>query len=273
MPKSTALHQTIGDTLGIGGIFRGAAHDPGAARIAATWPRSARTRWLLNYTNPMAMLCWATYAGGRMQKVVGLCHSVQYTRPAAPSTSACRGRVDYLGAGMNHHGVHPALRARGEDLYPRLRRGHRRRPRAGRRPRPRRAIPAARLLPDRVERAHGRVRAVVHRATTPMVEHFHMPVDEYVRHNQENLGLDERSGDARRAASRSRRAQPRVRLHDHALDGDGNRACPRQRRNTGLITTCPADLRRGAVPGRRDRGAAPPVGALPPQLAALNRTS
>ena len=79
IPKRHGLRQTIGDTLGIGGIFRALRTIPVMLDIAADMAELCPDAWLLNYTNPMAMLCWATYAGSPIQRIVGLCHSVQYT--------------------------------------------------------------------------------------------------------------------------------------------------------------------------------------------------
>ena len=133
-------------------------------RSAARWPSSARRRWLLNYTNPMAMLCWLVYAGTPTTHVVGLCHSVQFT---VEDLSELVGVPDERGhVPRRRHqppGVHPPLRARRREPLPAPRRADRRRPGAAA-PRARRALPAPRLLPDRVERARRRVRALVHAA-------------------------------------------------------------------------------------------------------------
>ena len=70
--------------------------------------------WLLNYTNPMAMLCWATYAGSPIQRVVGLCHSVQWTtRGLAEIVGVPYEEVEYLGAGVNHQAWILRFRHRG----------------------------------------------------------------------------------------------------------------------------------------------------------------
>ena len=79
IPAAHGLRQTIGDTLGIGGIFRALRTIPVMHGIANDMAELCPDAWLLNYTNPMAMLCWATYAGTPLQRIVGLCHSVQNT--------------------------------------------------------------------------------------------------------------------------------------------------------------------------------------------------
>src|SRR5205809_969039 len=77
IPARYGLRQTIGDTLGVGGVFRALRTIPVMQGIAADMAAVCPDGWLLNYTNPMAMLCWATYAGTPQKRVVGLCHSVQ----------------------------------------------------------------------------------------------------------------------------------------------------------------------------------------------------
>lgn len=72
MPKKYGLRQTIGDTLGIGGIFRALRTIPVLQDFADDMAAVCPDAWFLNYTNPMAMLT------GYMQrytpvKTVGLC--------------------------------------------------------------------------------------------------------------------------------------------------------------------------------------------------------
>src|SRR5581483_1435153 len=79
IPAAHGLRQTIGDTLGIGGIFRSLRTIPVMLDLGRDMAEMCPQAWLLNYTNPMAMLCWATYAGSPHTRIVGLCHSVQNT--------------------------------------------------------------------------------------------------------------------------------------------------------------------------------------------------
>jgi alpha-galactosidase len=75
---------------------------------------------LLNYSNPMAINCWAIAATGRPH--VGLCHSVQGTsRMLAEWIDAPYEEVTYRVAGINHQAWFLAFRHRGVDAYPRLR--------------------------------------------------------------------------------------------------------------------------------------------------------
>ena len=161
IPARYGLRQTIADTLGIGGIFRTlrtADHMLGLGRELAELAPDA---WLLNYTNPMAMLCWLVYAGTPTRNVVGLCHSVQYTvADLAELVGVPAGDVTFLAAGVNHQAFILRLERDGEDLYPLLDARIAARSRAPA-PRARRPPSPPRLLPHRVERARRRVRAVV----------------------------------------------------------------------------------------------------------------
>ncbi|MDK2903912.1 MAG: alpha-galactosidase, partial [Clostridiales bacterium] len=76
IPKKYGLRQTIGDTLGIGGIFRALRTIPVMLDFARDMEEVCPDAWFLNYTNPMAMLTGAMLKATGI-KTVGLCHSVQ----------------------------------------------------------------------------------------------------------------------------------------------------------------------------------------------------
>ncbi|MBQ8143692.1 MAG: alpha-glucosidase/alpha-galactosidase [Butyricicoccus sp.] len=125
IPKKYGLRQTIADTLGIGGIFRALRTIPVMQDFADDMTAVCPNAWLLNYTNPMAMLT------GYVQrytdvKTVGLCHSVQTcTRDLLRGV----GMEEYIGntiekiAGINHMAWLLELTDKqGNDLYPEIRR-------------------------------------------------------------------------------------------------------------------------------------------------------
>jgi alpha-galactosidase len=121
IPGRCGLRQTIGDALGIGGIFRALRTIPVMHGIAADMAAVCPGAWLLNYTNPMAMLCWATYAGTPQRKVVRLCHSVQHTtRRLSYYVGVPFEEVTFLAAGVNHQAWILRFEREGEDLYPLL---------------------------------------------------------------------------------------------------------------------------------------------------------
>src|SRR5699024_3354612 len=56
VPKKYSLKQTIADTIGIGGIFRNLRTIPVMQEFAKDMKEVCPDDWLLNYTNPMALL-------------------------------------------------------------------------------------------------------------------------------------------------------------------------------------------------------------------------
>ena len=121
IPKRYGLRQTIADTLGIGGIMRALRTIPVMHGIADDMADLCPDALLLNYTNPMAMLCMAM---DRLSPVrtVGLCHSVQGTAAdLAEWLGVPCDEVDYLCAGINHVAFYLKFERDGQDLYPALR--------------------------------------------------------------------------------------------------------------------------------------------------------
>lgn len=123
IPKKYGLRQTIGDTLGIGGIMRALRTIPVMEEFARDMEEVCPDALLLNYTNPMAML------SGYMQrytgiKTVGLCHSVQCCSEEllkeVGMDEYLEGRKELI-AGINHMGWLLEIRDKnGVDLYPEI---------------------------------------------------------------------------------------------------------------------------------------------------------
>src|SRR5215213_2332566 len=102
IPKRYGLRQTIGDTLGIGGIMRALRTIPVMLDIARDMEEVCPDVLFLNYTNPMAMLCMAMERATTIC-TVGLCHSVQGTaEDLAGWLRVPAEQVNYLCAGINH---------------------------------------------------------------------------------------------------------------------------------------------------------------------------
>jgi alpha-galactosidase len=121
IPEEYGVHQAIGDTLGPGGIFRGLRTIPTMLDIAADMEQHCPDALLLNYTNPMAICCWAVDAATDID-VVGLCHSVPRTvETIAEYTDRPQDELEYWVAGINHVAWFLELEHHGEDLYPELR--------------------------------------------------------------------------------------------------------------------------------------------------------
>jgi len=122
IPKKYGLQQTIGDTLGIGGIFRALRTIPVMLDYCRIIEDVAPDAWLLNYTNPMGMLTGALLKGTHV-KTVGLCHSVQncashLCMAVGLPTDNLRWKI----AGINHQGWLLEISRNGEDLYPEIKR-------------------------------------------------------------------------------------------------------------------------------------------------------
>ena len=121
IPKRYGLRQTIGDTLGIGGIMRALRTVPVMLEMARDMEECCPDALLLNYTNPMAMLTWAMLRATPI-KTVGLCHSVFGTiHELASILGLPASEIDYRCAGINHMAFYLSLEHHGRDLYPELR--------------------------------------------------------------------------------------------------------------------------------------------------------
>lgn len=122
VPKKYGLRQTIGDTLGIGGIFRALRTIPVCLDFARDMEDVCPDAWFLNYVNPMAMITGAMLHASTVQ-TVGLCHSVQ---------GCARGLLNRVGmlddvqdlqwkiAGINHQAWLLEITDGGRDLYPEI---------------------------------------------------------------------------------------------------------------------------------------------------------
>ena len=121
VPARYGVRQTIGDTLGIGGIFRALRTFPFLKELGRDISEVCPQAWLLNYTNPMAMnVQYLTQATG-LTRVVGLCHSVYWTmRDLADLVKVPYEEISYQAAGVNHQAWVLRFEHRGRSLYPKL---------------------------------------------------------------------------------------------------------------------------------------------------------
>jgi alpha-galactosidase len=121
VPARFGLRQTIGDTLGIGGIFRALRTFPLLDALAADMAAVCPDAWLLNYTNPMAMNLQYLASVAPGLKAAGLCHSVYWTvRGLCDIVGVPHEEVDVLSAGVSHQAWILRWRHQGRDLYPAL---------------------------------------------------------------------------------------------------------------------------------------------------------
>lgn len=120
VPKKYGLRQTIGDTVGIGGIFRGLRTIPVMLDFAKDIEEVCPDALLLNYTNPMSMITLAMIKGTKV-KTVGLCHSVQTCASDLLSKlNMSTEGISYKIAGINHMGWLLEITKDGKDLYPEI---------------------------------------------------------------------------------------------------------------------------------------------------------
>jgi alpha-galactosidase len=120
IPRRHGIDQTVGDTLGPGGVFRFLRSAAVFREMAADMAELCPDALLINYANPMAMNCW--YLNRLGAPTVGLCHSVQSTtRMLARQIDVPYEEVSYLAAGINHQAWILHFHRGDEDLYPRLR--------------------------------------------------------------------------------------------------------------------------------------------------------
>lgn len=277
IPKKYGLRQTIGDTLGIGGIFRGLRTIPVMKKYADVMERVCPNALFLNYTNPMSIL------SGYMQrytkiKTVGLCHSCQVV------VSHLREMLDmpvlddatFTLAGINHMCWLLTLKDKnGNDLYPQLKE------------RFNEVRPESDLVRLEIMNRFGYYNTESSEHTAEyhpyfikkdhpeLIERFHIPLDEYPRRciNQirgwkelrEKIMLAENV-----KHERSREYGSRI---IEACETGTPLKIYGNVQNNGLISNLPANAC-VEVPIMIDENGLNPcsVGAIPEQLAALNAT-
>ena len=263
VPARFGLRQTIGDTLGIGGIMRGLRTIPVLLELCSEMEEVCPDAVLLQYVNPMAMLCWAAARASPI-RTVGLCHSVQGTARELAADLGVEA-LEYRCAGINHLAFYLELRHRGRDVYPELRSN--------------RDIPEWNRVRYEVLRHFGYfctessehlaeyVPWFIKSANPELIAEFNVPLDEYLRRCEEQLA---RPVPTELARERSDEYGAHI---VHALETGEPFRFNGNVMNEGLIDNLPECC--VEVPCVADaRGITPePVGALPPQLAALIRTN
>ncbi len=128
IPKKYGVDMNVGDTRSVSGIFRALRTIPVMLDIARDMERYCPGALMLNYTNPMAMLCRAIDRETDIV-VTGLCHSVQGTAEMlARWIGAPMDEVTYTCAGINHMAWYLDYQWKGVDAYPLIRKAITERP-------------------------------------------------------------------------------------------------------------------------------------------------
>lgn len=121
IPRKYGVDQTVGDTVGPGGVFRFLRSVGAYSSIASDALELCPDAQFINYANPMAMA--TAFLNAKGLRTVGLCHSVQgTTRMLARTLGVPYHEVNFVSAGINHQAWILKFERNGEDLYPELHR-------------------------------------------------------------------------------------------------------------------------------------------------------
>jgi len=120
IPRRYGVDQTVGDTFGPGGVFRGLRSMKALDEITSDMRELCPDTLLLNYANPMAINCWFASAEGI--RTVGLCHSVQHTADELADIMGLEpGLWSFRAAGINHQAWILDFKHRGVDATAEMR--------------------------------------------------------------------------------------------------------------------------------------------------------
>jgi alpha-galactosidase len=120
VPLRYGVDQCVGDTLGPGGIFYGLRTIPVLVGVARDMEEICPQALLLNYSNPMAMNCWAVNRATSIA-MLGLCHGVQGGHhQIAIALGVPAEEVEFVAAGLNHQTWYIQVRHKGKDMLPHL---------------------------------------------------------------------------------------------------------------------------------------------------------
>lgn len=281
IPKKYGLEQTIGDTLGIGGIFRALRTLPVMLDFAREMEEVCPNALLLNYTNPMAMLTMGVLKATKI-KTVGLCHSVQVCVPELFENLGIADQYNldefqWKIAGINHMAFLLEITHNGEDFYPTIKKL------AAEMPNPHKDSVRFELMKrfgyyiTESSEHNAEYHPYFIKSKYPeLIDELGIPLDEYLRRCEVQIHewkemRDSIVNNGNLTHTRSREYASYI--MDAVVTGTptviaGNVL------NTGLITNLPTDSC-VEVPCLVDKNGIQPtyVGALPTQLAALNRTN
>jgi alpha-galactosidase len=117
VPARYGIRQSVGDTVGPGGISRSLRNIPVLVGVGQDMAEVCPDAWLLNITNPMTCLTRAVCRQTEV-KTVGLCHEVgNWSMDLAIALGKPMEAVTPTVAGVNHFPVLTALDVDGEDGF------------------------------------------------------------------------------------------------------------------------------------------------------------
>ncbi|MFE0106695.1 alpha-glucosidase/alpha-galactosidase [Streptomyces sp. NPDC059009] len=274
VPARHGLRQTIGDTLGIGGIFRALRTFPFLKALGEDMSELCPDAWLLNYTNPMAMNVQYVTAATGLTRVVGLCHSVYWTmQDLAHLVDVPYEEITYRAAGVNHQAWVLRFEHEGRDLYPALDELIASDDQLRRRVRMDMYRRLGHYPTETSEHSSEYVPWYLHHDSE--IERLRLPIGAYLGIVEENTAEYDRTREAL-AAGKPLTVEGTMEYAPqiiHSITTGTSRTVYGNVPNHGLIDNLPAH---GVVevPCLVDAAGIQPtrIGALPPQLAALNRT-
>jgi len=287
VPKKYGLRQTIGDTLGIGGIFRALRTIPVCLDFARDMEAVCPEAWFLNYVNPMAMITGAMLRGSGI-RTVGLCHSVQGCAEGLLWRVGMLDDVQQLRwkiAGINHQAWLLEIADGEKDLYPEIKRRAAEMNRLARQPGGEKHWDMVRFetmrhfgyyVTESSEHSAEYMPYWIKRQYPGLIDEFSIPLDEYPRRCIRQI----EEWKARSAELVGNKALGHERTHEYgsyimeAMETDIPFRIGGNVLNNGLITNLPQRavvevaclVDRNGVQGCF-------VGDLPEHLAALNRTN
>ncbi|MDI9478731.1 MAG: alpha-glucosidase/alpha-galactosidase [Bacillota bacterium] len=277
VPKKYGLRQTIGDTIGIGGIFRALRTIPVMLEFARDMERLCPDAWFLNYTNPMSIVTGAMLRASNI-KTVGLCHSVQVCASGLlEGLGMSTENIQWKIAGINHMAWLLEITRDGKDLYPEIKQ------RARERETPHNDMVRYEIMKhfgyyitESSEHLAEYLPYFIKNRYPELIERFNIPLDEYPRRCVAQIKGWERM--------REELVNNKDLIHERtieyasyimeAMETDQPFKIVANVLNTGLITNLP-EKAIVEVPCLVDSSGISPcyVGDLPEQLAALNRTN
>ena len=287
IPKKYGLRQTIGDSLGIGGIFRGLRTLPVVFDFVRDMEQVCPNTWFLNYVNPMAMVTGAMqrYTG---IKTVGLCHSYQACVPGLLWHLDMLDKMDTVQskiAGINHMAWLLEITGNGKDLYPEIKKRAAEKNRIARKKGAKKHWDMVRLeimrhfgyyVTESSEHSAEYSPYWIKSRYPELIEEFNVPLDEYPRRCVAQIAHWKKQsrdlvGNAKLTHERTSEYGSYIM---EAIETDKPYRIGGNIINTGFIPNLPANAC-VEIPCMVDRNGIRGcyVGDLPEQLAALNRTN
>ena len=287
VPNKYGLRQTIGDTLGVGGIFRALRTIPVMLDFARDMEKVCPHALFLNYTNPMAMVTGAMLLATPIS-TVGLCHSVQGCAEWLLRQVGMFDDVKKLQwkiAGINHQAWLLEVTDGGQDLYPEIKRRAARMNEEARKKGAKKHWDMVRFeimlkfgyyVTESSEHSAEYMPYWINSRHHELIEEFNIPLDEYPRRCVAQIEGWKKMRD-RIVADKSLAHERSYEYGSHimeAMETDVPYRIGGNVMNDGLITNLP---RKACVevPCMVDRNGVQGccVGDLPEQCAALNRTN